>query len=542
VTGLAGLAVLTRAALRRDRVRLPVWLVAIGGLTAGITSSITGLYVTEADRHAQAAFAAGNVVNRAFNGPASGSAIGSLVMVEGFAITAVLVGVLAVQTVVRHTRAEEESGRAELVGSAVVGRHAPLAAALLVATGTAGGVGVVLTAVLAAHGLPPGGAVLAGVALASVGSVLAGVAGVTAQLASTARAAVGAGIAVLGGAFLLRALGDAAGTVEAGGTRLRSAWPAWLSPIGWGQQVRPFADAHLETLLLPLTAIVVLVTAAVVLRARRDLGAGVLPPRPGPASAGPALRRAAGLAWRLQRGAVVAWAVGLTVVGASFGAVGLDVEEVFGDNPQLREVLVVAGGADALLDAYIAFTVGFLAVGASAFPIRLLARARAEEQAGRLEPLLATATSRSRWLTGHVVIAAAATLATSVAIGGGAALAFGVLGGGWSDAVGFLGGALVHVPATLALAGVAVAAIAVVPRIATPLAWASVAANVAFGQFGVLLGLPDAVTALSPSSHVPAVPADPLSATPLLVLGAVAVGATTVGYLAFARRDLAAAA
>jgi len=43
-----------------------------------------------------------------------------------------MIGLLALLTVVRHTRADEEAGRSELIGSTALGRHAQLAAALIV--------------------------------------------------------------------------------------------------------------------------------------------------------------------------------------------------------------------------------------------------------------------------------------------------------------------------------------------------------------------------------------------------------------------------
>ena len=86
--------------------------------------------------------------------------------------------------------------------------------------------------------------------------------------------------AVLGAAFLLRAIGDTASGLS---------WLSWLSPIGWAERFRPFAGERWAVLLLPVALLVVLLAAAAALLVRRDLGAGVLagpprarpPPRPG---------------------------------------------------------------------------------------------------------------------------------------------------------------------------------------------------------------------------------------------------------------------
>ena len=91
-------------------------------------------------------------------------------------------------------------------------------------------------------GQPVAGSLVAGASIALVGVAFTGVAAVTSQLASTARGAIGLAGAGLGVAFMLAALGNMLGTVDSAALRVTSAWPAWLSPIGWGQQMRPFAD------------------------------------------------------------------------------------------------------------------------------------------------------------------------------------------------------------------------------------------------------------------------------------------------------------
>jgi ABC-2 type transport system permease protein len=543
VTRLTGTGTLLRLGLRRDRVRLAVWVVAIGGLTAAVGTSVVGLYVTADDRATAAAFNAANAVSRAFDGPASGPQLGSLVVTEVFAIIAVLAAILAIQTVVRHTRAEEEAGRTELVGSGVVGRDAPLAAAMIVASGATLAVGAAFAVALLATGLPTRGSVLAGAALAGVGLSFAAVAAVTAQVLSTARGATGAAMATLAAAFVLRAAGDAAGTVAGDGTRLVSAWPSWLSPIGWGQQVRPFADAHLDVLLLPLATLVVLVGSAVALTAHRDVGSGLVAPHPGPATASRALSSGLGLAWRLQRGTILAWCTGLAVIGAGFGFVGDAVDDVVADNPQMADLLAGFGDVEGLRGAFFAFTVGFLVVAAAAVPVQLLLRARAEEASGRLEPLLATSLSRTRWLAGHLAVAGGATLAALVVFGVAGGIGYGAATGDWATGTeGMLGGALVHLPAVLVLAGVTLAAIALAPRAAPAIAWSALAASFVLGQLGALLELPQPLIALSPFSHVPAVPAEAFAATPVVVLSVVAVTLLGVGVAAFRRRDLVAVA
>src|SRR4029453_11086235 len=112
----------------------------------------------------------------------------------------------------------------------------------------------------------------------------------------------------LGASYVVRAAGDASG----GG------W-SWASPIGWAQKARPHAGAFWWPFLLCLVVALGFVAAARHLSHRRDFGAGLIAPRPGPARAAPALGNPIGLAVRLQRGVVFWWSTGLLLMAGASG-------------------------------------------------------------------------------------------------------------------------------------------------------------------------------------------------------------------------------
>jgi ABC-2 type transport system permease protein len=543
VSSLTGTLRLIRLALRQDRVLLPVWLVSITGLAAGVVASIDGLYASEAERIQAVRFGAASPIARVFDGAASGTETGAVAMVEAFLLLAILASLMSMQAVVRHTRLEEETGRAELVGSAVVGRRARLLAAMIVALGANAALALLLAGTLVAIGLPLTGSLAAGLAVAGVGTTFAGVAAVTAQVLSGSRGANGAAGAVLGVAFLLRAIGDVLGEVAPSGVEVISAWPSWLSPLGWGQQVRPFHQDNWEVLALLGGAAILLFALAAWLVEHRDLEAGLVAPRGGPARAPASLRSAVGLAWRLQRGVLVAWAVGLAIVGLAFGAVGESAEEVMDISEQFEQAMAAMAPEGGLIELFFAFTVGFLGIAAAAYTVQALLRMRAEETSGRLEAVLATSTSRGRWLGGHVAIATSAArwpCWPSWAARGRSA--YGALTGDWSTGVqGMLGAALLQAPAALALGGLVVLAVALRPRWAAAIGWGALAASLVMGQLGALLELPQPVLNLSPFTHVPPVGSG-FEILPLVVLGAAAVVLAGVGVWAFGRRDLVTAA
>ena len=530
---------LVRLNLRRDRILLPVWLGSLVALLGLAASTSIELYRDPAERAATAAFKAGNAISRVFDGPTAGTELGALAFTEFGGIITVLVAIMSFQAVVRHTRAEEEAGRAELVGSAVVGHHARLAAALIVTLGADLVFGVAAAVTLVALGLPVAGSVVAGAGFAGVGACFAGIAAITSQVAESQRAANAMAGAVLGVAFLLRAVGDASGQVANSGVEVISAWPSWLSPLGWNQQLRAYHQDNVAVLGLFAGLVVAAIAVAVALEAHRDVGAGLVQTRPGPARGGRALRSPLGLAWRLQRGIVLSWAIGIGVVAAAFGAVGESADEFLGSNDQFREAMQAIAGGGSLLDSYFAFMMGFLGVAAAGVTVQAVLRARAEETGGRLEPILAAAVGRGRWLASHVGVAAAGTVAVYVSAGVAGALGYGLATGDLGRGVEGLGAAaLAQAPAALALGGVVLAAVAIAPRWAAAIGWGALGVSLVIGQLGALLELPNAVLDVSPFTHVPRIPAEQMAVLPVVALVLVGAVLAGVAFVAVRRRDV----
>jgi ABC-2 type transport system permease protein len=109
---------------------------------------------------------------------------------------------------VRHTRTEEESERIEVIRSAPIGRHAPLAATM-VHVGIANLVVAATTACfITLERLPIRGSVAFSSTVLGAGCLFAAVALVVAQIIGTSRGALGVSSAVLALSFVLRAVGD----------------------------------------------------------------------------------------------------------------------------------------------------------------------------------------------------------------------------------------------------------------------------------------------------------------------------------------------
>jgi ABC-2 type transport system permease protein len=536
VSGLAGTRTLLRLALRLDRVRALVWILFLGGLTVASASSNFDLYGTDAEREQLATSVTTNPALLALGGRAFDlTSVGGVTAYQMIAFTTTLIGLMSILLTVRHTRAEEESGRAELAGSGVVGRQAWLASSLLLVTGINVVLAVFIGLGLIGVGLPAAGSWAFAAGCAGCGVVFAVVAALAAQLTEHARTATGIAGAVLGLSYVLRAAGDAATATADNGLAALT----WLSPIGWAELVRPYAGERWAVLLLFAAAAAALGLAVAALSARRDLGAGVLPPRLGPAVAAPSLRSSLALAWRLQRGSLLGWTLGFLVVGAAFGAVAESMVTVAEDNPDVASLIEDLGGSGTLVDVFIAAITSLVGVVVGAYAVQATLRLRTEETAHRAEPVLATAVPRARWAFSHILVALLGSVVVLAASGIAAGVAHGLRTGDLgTELPRVLGAALAHAPAVWVLIGVCVLLFGLVPRLSV-LAWGVLALALVIGQFGEVLQLDQWALNLSPFTHVPDLPAADFVALPLVVLLLAAAVSVALGVAGFRRRDLA---
>jgi ABC-2 type transport system permease protein len=523
MTGTLGLL---RFMLRRERIGLPIWLLGATLLVLVQSTQSQGLYDTPESLARLRQTIGGNTAVIAMSGPTRLlDTIGGEIVFEIFGFAAIVVGLMNMFLVGRQTRADEEAGRAELIRSARVGRRAPLAAALTLAGLADLAAGVLVFAVAAGTGLPAGGSLLFGAAITGVGVTFAALTAVATQIFENTRAAYGSVAMALGAAYVLRAAGDVGdGTLS------------WLSPIGWGQRTFPYTGDRWWPLLLPLAGSALLVGAAVVLLGHRDFGAGLVAPRPGRATAAPSLRTAYALAWRLHRGALAGWAIGLALLGVAYGSIGDTIEQYIRDNPEVAELL--PGGAADVIDSYLALTTGVSALIVAAYGVATMLRLRTEETSGRAEPVLATATGRLTWLAAQLSVALAGSAVVLLGYGLGAGAAYGLTVSDAGQVPRLIGIALTHLPAVWLIVTATVLAIGWLPRLCTALAWAAVGYCVVVGLFADSFDLPGWLQRGSPFAHIPRVPLDELSVAPLLVITLVAAACTAAGYAGLRRRDL----
>ena len=535
---LAGTGALTKLAFRRDRIMLPAWVYLITVTVATNAYTFKKLYSAAAARAQLAQSGGGNPALRFLYGQLNGSSVGALTAWR-IGVWAALFGALMTTfIVVRHTRGDEEAGRLELVGSAAVGRQAALTAGLLTAVTANVAISALLCVVLPAIGLPVSG----------LGRVRAGDrrerAGVhrdrrrrrPARLRRARRA--GDLLRRAGGRLraprdrrlglperpVLAVLDVAAGL---GGAHPPIRWHLrWPAVVGAGAAVRGAGGGRRRRPTpCPRGAI----------SARDCCRTG--PARPAP----PALLRGPlSLAWRLQRGVLAGWAAGVAFIFAASGAAAKGIGSLLGSSTQLRNEFTRLGGQAAITNAYLAALMMLAGLGAAGYATSAVLRLRTEETGGLAEPLLATAVGRIRWglsppgRGGHRHRGPAGPGRP------GAGLGYGLrTGSPGPQAARMLGAAMAQLPASLVIAGVAVALVGLLPGASVAGAWTVLGVVVVIDLFGAALQLSHWLLDISPFTHVPKLPGGTVSAAPLLWLCLAALAFSAVGLAALRRRDIA---
>ena len=522
---MTGWSSFLRLFLRRDRWMILWWGVGVMLLYVSQAISVDGLYTTQAEFDRAAASMEGNAAFIAMAGPARAlNTTGGQVFWQASAFGAIAAGLMSMFVVGRHTRAEEETGRDELLRATAVGRLAPSTAALITALVANVALGVLVAGSLALYGLAVADSVATGVGLTLCGWFFSATALVATQLVASTRAAYGLAGVVIAAAYVLRAVGDVGNGVA-----------SWLSPIGWYQAMHPFSGLRWWPALLLVAGTAVAAFVARRLFDRRDYGAGVYAARPGAARAAPYLAGGYGLAWRLQRAPVISWAAGMFVLGAVYGSMGNDVESLVGDSKTSQEMFLQ--GSSSIVDGFYATSMIMLALIVCGFAISSTLRPRGEEDAGHLEVVLATALPRTRWLLAHVAMTVAGTalglLAAGLGLGAGYSLVTGTWGEFWRLSVPLLQ----YAPAVLVLSGVARLLYGVAPRLMVA-AWLPLVLASVVMLFGDLLKIPQWLQDLSPFEHLALVPAEAVDWTAVVGVAAVALLLSVAGQLGFHRRDV----
>lgn len=513
------LAILTRTALRRDRVLAAVWIWVLLLTCYASAAATPGIYHSVADRVSAAQAINDNPTLVALYGPILDiRSVGELSMTKMTALYAVFVALLFVVLFRRQTRLDEERGALELLGGTVAGRHTPSLAAILEGSLLAAVVGVGAAVVDIAGKMPVAGSVLFGLAWCGTGLVAVGIAAIAAQCSASARTCGGIAVGTVVVLYALRAFGD-------------TGWVglSWMSPFGWNTQLRAWSSPRWWVLLLYPLAAAALLLVARQLEHRRDLGGGVLPSAPG-LEHGPAwLRSCVSLAWRAQRFSLASWTIAVAVGGLVVGAIAPGVGKLL-KGSGMAEMMRRLGGAGVIENTLLAAEIGILALAISGFAIGVVTHASEDERLGVAEEVRAAPVHRTApWIATALVLILGSLWLLVVT---GVAAAVGA-GRDWGP---MIGATLVQAPAVAVTGALTLLIWGVVGRYAG-YGWAVLGVFVVLGMVGEVLKLPTWVIGLSPYTHVPKLPAETMSWTSTWVLTAIAALIGAAAWWAYRQRD-----
>lgn len=519
-----GTGALVRLILRRDRFILPAWVFGATALTLGTAAAAKTSYD---DPKSTASYAA-TVGDSAAGLITSGRNValdttGGIAVNESSFTTVILVSLMVLFTVVRHTRTEEETARAEVVRATAVGRHAGTLAATVVAIVAALFLGALTTISFLALGLGATGAMTYGLGIGLLGVCFAASTSAAAQASQTARGALGIGGLVIGGTFVVRGVGAVSDN-----------FLVWLTPFGWAQEMHAYGTERYWPALILIAAALAAFALAAYLLSQRDFGAGLVQPKLASARASRNLHLQPWFSWRQLKGLTIGWTVGLIALAAVYGSVVTEIPAMLESTPEMAEIFG-EGGEQVVIDGFLAYIFVFMAVVSSAYAISAVLRLRSEENSERAETLLATSVPRVRWAAGTLVVAVIATVALQALTGAAAGVVYAAMDSDWGHIAPAIGAALNFTPAVLTMLAFAFAVWGVTR---TAYGWLLFAYTMVVTWIGELLKFPDWLMDLSPFNHVPQVPVDDFDVLPLVVLTLIAAALVAVGMVGLQRRDI----
>ncbi|MDR2558132.1 MAG: hypothetical protein LBC86_01100 [Oscillospiraceae bacterium] len=553
---------LVKFMLRRERIIAAIWIIVLVLFSVALAPGLETMFPDNETRE--------NII-LIYDNPIMVSMMGPIFDIDGEFTTGTIyagmmllwvmiaVAIMNIFIVIRHTRADEERWRAEVIRSLPVGRlstvHAAMLTALIINTVLA-----VLTGLgLAATGTESmgfGGSMLYGAVLGASGLVFAAITAIFCQLSASSSGAFGLSFLALGGSYMLRAAGDVGNEVI-----------SLISPFGLAQRSMVYAENELMPLWGLLAIAFAFAALAYKFNSMRDLGQGFIPARMGRREAKKSLLSSFGLSFRLLKNSIIVWTITLFMLGASYGSIIGEIDRFVGDSPEyltlvgltpeLLDTLSDSDKADMIVDGFGGFVTIMMTLIALVPLLMFALKPKNEEIDGRAEGILSRSVSRQKYLAGYVIIAFAMSiivqLCTVVGLYGAAesTVREGEIGEVAAILNPFvfeklLAANFAYLPAMWLIIGLAVFIVGLLPK----------AGGVVWGYYGficfmALIGnIPDLLPAwlsnLSPFNFIPEIrvtnfdlfPAAESSAVPLIVLTGIAAALTVIGFIGYRKRDL----
>ena len=528
IDNFAGTTAMIKLAFRRDRIIVPIFVLFMVLIIVGTAATFADLYSDATVRNALYLQMQNNYSYVALLGSILDPSVGGLTAWRIGIGGSIIIGLINIFLIIRHTRSEERKGRLELLYSASVGRQAALTSALI----TSFGVNLIVTLITALGliglGLEATSSMVFALSIGLFGCLISSITAVAVQLTESSGDARYLTIGLLIGFYMLRIVGWDSGSVT---------WISWLSPFGWVHYTRPFAGNDLWVFGIFLIFITGLTITAYWLSSIRDVGSGIITQRPGPARASKSLKSSLALAWRLHRGMLLFWVLIFVLMGALMGFTAQSVNELISSNPQFLQLITQIANSNPV-DSYFTFVFAFLGIVFAVYAILATSKLWSQESQKYSEMLLTNSVSRSKWAVSNLIFAvlgpAVVIILFSLALG----LAYGFSSGNISiDLTRIVVASLAYLPAVWILTGITMLLFGLIPRL-TSLSWAALGLFLLIDLLGQFFDFDEWILNLSPFTHVPKLLAGDTVNTSLGWLFILAAVLIIVGVMGYRRRDI----
>lgn len=526
----ANTGILIPAILRRDRIRIPVWVVSIVIFTILIAAVLPDLYTTDTERHIMAETMKNPAIT-VMLGPGYGLdnyTDGAMMAHFMLAFTAIAMGIMGILLTTRHTREDEEEGRIEMIRSLPVGSLSTLTATFLILVITnimlslLTGIGLYS---LGFESMDLGGSMLYGASLGAVGIFFTALTGLFAQLTSNTRATIGFSFVFLIVAYIVRGIGDVGYEVL-----------SLISPLGLILRTEVFVNNYWWPVFVTLGISVIMFGLSLYLNSIRDLEAGFIPTRPGKENASKLFLSPLGLALRLQRTSIIAWLVGILILGSSYGSILGDLEGFIDSSDIIQQMIPQAEGYT-MTERFVTMLMTVMSIIGAIPPLMFVLKLKSEENKGRTEHLLARSVSRNSILGSYTLIGlVAAPIIQLMSVLGLWSAAIFVM----EDAISFntlIKAGIVHLPAMWIMIGLAVFLVGFIPKLAG-LTWLYLGYSFFVVYMGDMLQLPEWLSNLSPFGHIPQIPVEEINILSLVILTIISIVLIAAGFIGYNKRDI----
>lgn len=525
-----GSGTLTRFIFRRDRVILPIWLVSIAGFIILLVPVFENIMTTGTDNRVMAEMML-NPAMIAMVGPVygadnytTGAAYGNMMLV----FSVMIVGVMNIFLISRHTRQDEELGRLEVIRSLPVGSLSNLTSAMVVSLI----VNLILSLIsgfglyaLREGGMTFLGCMIFGISLGVIGLFFAAATALFCQFTANNRTATGLSFLLLFLLYMLRAIGDVGNEIL-----------SLISPLGLILRTEAFVNNYWWPIIVVLIISIALTALAFTLAKIRDLGRGLLSERPGKRHANHLLSSPFGLAIRLLRTSILVWAITVFVFAAMYGSIFGELERFIESNEMLQAIFSSDIGFS-LTEQFVALLITIMTMIGTIPVLSAINRVYGEEKHGFAEHILGKAVFRTSQLTAYFIPAIAISIILQVL----SALGFWSVGSIVLETAPslevFMKASLAYLPAMWVMLGISMLLVAFYPS-KSFLSYIYLGYSFISIYLGTIAGFPEWMKKLTPFGHIPQYPIEELKAFPLMVLTFLAVLLFAISYFGYRKRDL----